>query len=786
MPISPSGATVWRDYVTDGVPASGAHKVYKPHVRAWSQSVEDIVTAAATAALVFDTRANLYAILTAGANTLAWVVSDSTASYNGIYRKSGASGTGSWSRVADLPYSFIVASDAGAGTANAIQATTAIPVSESALVLLNIFEANTASPATVAFNGGSALTIKTNTGNDVAAGGLVAGMLVVGRVAGATFRLINDQVSSAIVAAAEAAQAAAEAAAASATGTAPVLDRSALSALATSKGAALVRGEGGRNGAFAWVASDLSALVAIDTQQARYVAPVSDVSGASGAWVRIGDRLTVDHFGGVSGADSTTALQAAVVFMNATGETVFVPANREYLYSGASHLKITKGSLIGENRYTSVIYRNDGSNKFFQVGDAALPQFSCIGIHLRGLTLRNDNPVTGFVANDSSYAVILENCFVSSIKDMEFYDVTRWLSVGLAANAQCATIDIADCRVRQKLCNLSLSKIASVGGLFFRRIEAFVAGAQWSGLTPSPNQTAGHAFELTPGTGQLVDTVNFDDCQFIFFYASRLIQPSGTGYVVNVWDNSIWDGNKGTAHDITDNGCLVANIHHGPNFWVNAATGYGVRLTITNANSKNFSFTGSHICGAGAEGLYAQGTLGPDREIRFTGGIIDKVNTLNVAGNSAAYIALDGVYLTGVKLGGRIDGTEPLPDYGVTVLAGVSNYTITGCTIVSTVADFSGIKAHSASSKKRIVKDNIGSGTQYGPIPGFSLVSGVDYFNATPLDLEIYIYGGTVSSILKEGAGIGFMTSGLVHLRPGEKIRVTWSAAPTISAYYVP
>lgn len=210
MPITPSGATVWRDYVTDGVPASGAHKVYKPQVRAWSESVEDIVTAAATAALVFDTRANLYATLTAAANTLAWVLDDSTAAYNGIYRKSGASGTGSWSRVGELPYSFIVASDVGAGTANAIQATTSLPVTESALVVLNIFETNTASPVTVSFNGGAALTVKTNTGNDVAVGGLLSGMLVLGRISGATFRIVNDQVSSAIVAQAEAAASAAE------------------------------------------------------------------------------------------------------------------------------------------------------------------------------------------------------------------------------------------------------------------------------------------------------------------------------------------------------------------------------------------------------------------------------------------------------------------------------------------------------------------------------------------------------------------------------------------------
>ena len=112
-----------------------------------------------------------------------------------------------------LPNLLIRASDTGAGTPNAIQATTNLPVpagDAGALVALNIFEENTGSPVTVAFNGGSALTIKSNSGNDIAAGGLAEGMVVLGVVIGSTFRLFSDQSSAAILAAAEAAQIAAE------------------------------------------------------------------------------------------------------------------------------------------------------------------------------------------------------------------------------------------------------------------------------------------------------------------------------------------------------------------------------------------------------------------------------------------------------------------------------------------------------------------------------------------------------------------------------------------------
>lgn len=195
---------VYRDYETDGVPSSGFHEVKKSDVRRLLTGYEGIINAfLSDGGLIYTSKAALDADLAHGANSSAWVIGDATVANNGIYRKIGASGVGSWTRVADLPFSFIIASDTGAGTPNAIQATTSIPVSGSALIWTNIFEDNTASPVTISFNGGSGLTIKTNSGNDVAPGGLVAGMIVLGIVSASTFRLVSDQASAAVLADAE-------------------------------------------------------------------------------------------------------------------------------------------------------------------------------------------------------------------------------------------------------------------------------------------------------------------------------------------------------------------------------------------------------------------------------------------------------------------------------------------------------------------------------------------------------------------------------------------------------
>jgi len=181
-------------------------------LRTWMTEVERLFTSAVYSERIYGALADLEADLAHPANTGALVIGDSAAN-DGVYRKTGASGAGEWIRVGDLPgYSFVVASDDG-GTANAIAATTALPVNGSQLITVPIVLANTG-PVTVSFNGGPALAVETKAGNDIAPGGLPAGSEMTGRISGSTFRLLSDQASAAIQAAAEAAADRAEAAAA--------------------------------------------------------------------------------------------------------------------------------------------------------------------------------------------------------------------------------------------------------------------------------------------------------------------------------------------------------------------------------------------------------------------------------------------------------------------------------------------------------------------------------------------------------------------------------------------
>ncbi|NSX92644.1 hypothetical protein [Agrobacterium tumefaciens] len=193
-----TAAEVFRDFVTDGVPSSGPHNPRKPDIRKLLKQYETIIAAfTSSGGVIYASKAALDADLARPANTMAWVLGDAVAANNGIYRKVGASGAGNWVRAGDLPYSFILASNVGAGTPSAIQATTTVPVSGSALILLQIAEDYAGEAATVSFNGAAPLTIKTNSGEDVR--NLAGGSVVYGVISGGVFRLANDEAIASLI-----------------------------------------------------------------------------------------------------------------------------------------------------------------------------------------------------------------------------------------------------------------------------------------------------------------------------------------------------------------------------------------------------------------------------------------------------------------------------------------------------------------------------------------------------------------------------------------------------------
>jgi hypothetical protein len=169
----PLGSSVWRDYETSGVPASGVYSPEKREIRTWAEYLESLLNAGPGASLVYTSKTAIDADLAHGANTAAIVVGDATPANNGLYVKIGASASGSWSRIGDLPTALVRLTVSG-GTADAIQATsTEEPLVPGDKLFLLVPTANNTGAVTLARNGGTAYAVKSAIGSSLAAGALL-------------------------------------------------------------------------------------------------------------------------------------------------------------------------------------------------------------------------------------------------------------------------------------------------------------------------------------------------------------------------------------------------------------------------------------------------------------------------------------------------------------------------------------------------------------------------------------------------------------------------------------
>jgi hypothetical protein len=104
-------------------------------------------------------------------------------------------------------------------------------------------------------------------------------------------------------------------------------------------GTPVVLTEAGREGTFVFSNTNMSALVTADPLQAIYIAPSSDTTGASGAWVRkFNGPLNIQWFGavaddtGTSGTDNYAAITAALALITARAEAYDIYRLGETLY----------------------------------------------------------------------------------------------------------------------------------------------------------------------------------------------------------------------------------------------------------------------------------------------------------------------------------------------------------------------------------------------------------------------------------------------------------------------
>ncbi|WCK69935.1 SGNH/GDSL hydrolase family protein [Agrobacterium tumefaciens] len=282
-----------------------------------------------------------------------WVFADPDIDKNGLYRWNGAS----WQWSLPLPYSFLVASNVGAGTPAAIKATTLSPVSTAAMILLPIAADFSGVSATVSFNGGAALAIKSSVGEDVTR--LTAGSILYGVVSGDTFRLANDEtVASLIFEARDAAEAARDEAVPAAQ-TATTKASEALASAVVAAGYAAAAGisrvfatKAEADAGLSSVAANAFVKVMVDETQGDVETVYQKVSGAYVLKAKAGQKdVRPENFGAI-GDDATSdraAFLAAKSWIAAHGGDLILSGATAYYVGSADQLSMDGVAIYAED-----------------------------------------------------------------------------------------------------------------------------------------------------------------------------------------------------------------------------------------------------------------------------------------------------------------------------------------------------------------------------------------------------------------------------------------------------
>lgn len=183
-----------------------------------------------------------------------------------------------------------------------------------------------------------------------------------------------------------------------------VSSRTALASVATpTAGQVANLTEAGREGTFVFSTANLSAQVAADTLQGIYIAPLSNTTGASGAWVRkyLGP-VSLEWFGAAGNGltDDKAAFDAATALL--TGCTVQLQA-KTYAFSLLSIP--TDTNVIGMGRgATTILITGDGGGAPDFITNGGVQMFG-IQCALRDLTLSFNNASLQCLLNVSGTAL---------------------------------------------------------------------------------------------------------------------------------------------------------------------------------------------------------------------------------------------------------------------------------------------------------------------------------------------------------------------------------------------
>jgi len=495
-------------------------------------------------------------------------------------------------------------------------------------------------------------------------------------------------------------------------------------------------------------------------------------------------RINARHYGaGVSSiVDQIQNFNAMIEKANSIGETgagagvagvtIFIPDGVYNLPNGTTEI-INRDNIqiVGESSSGSVISGNLGT--LFTWGDGVS---IVIGGGLKNLKLRYDNTVSA-----SAVCVKMDKASRFVFEDLQLKYAPKLLEMGVDSVRFASSINVVNVYGTCANIGVPLFDLVSGAGFDFSQGSIFVEDVVVPSGTDPHDAVSGRSF--ISATSESWDTVKISNVTTNRFWRSVNV-VCNTGVNISNWffSNYVSDYNGDSGFRFQGLGGN-ANNYFFDNCWLVATDGASIDMLAATGLVSGFRFRGCKIFINGNNGAKFNGVAIDDVTIdgcQFSGqGRLSTGDSVIMVDNNNwkvinCTLGIDGQPSTGYIAQAR---------YGIQVGVNCSNYIIEGNTADGTLSGYA-LPTHTSGGKDRRVRANTkidGSDPEY-----FSMVAsappptGVNEFNYSGVNLEIYARGGTVVNAQINGVTVRSGADFNLSVPPGASWSMVYSVAPVV------
>ena len=457
--------------------------------------------------------------------------------------------------------------------------------------------------------------------------------------------------------------------------------------------------------------------------------------------------------------DDTDAINAAIAAAVAAGGGIIYFPRGTYIVS-SSFTTITSSGIYfeGSGLYVSIIKHTSDTDNFLTFGDESLGSLGVIkGVGISNLSIKHNS------TRSAGYTIKLVNAQLVKIKDLYIENAFTMFELGSATDTNSNFVVVEDIIGNCRGAGIGIDIRGGVNGIHLLNVQL-------------NNENQGAAIQIVTGSNGM-DTLFVDNCLFQRFdYGILAVGSQGT--VQNAFiTTTIFDGIDLFSVIVQPTGSAIYTRFVFDTCWFTSTQEDGVVIDASSlGQTDGIYFSNCRWITVNKRGLVinSQNPINVELDNCIVSGCSQAGSGLHSGIQIAA--GATKFSITNNRIGEE-GQTTTNQAYGIELGINCDLYTITNNDLIGNVTG--AISDAGGTFTKKIIRDNLGynpTGNVTAPaIPS----STVAQSNTLSFPVQVFIYGGTVTGISKNGTNISGMTNGQLILLPGETVAITYSAAPS-------